>query len=168
MNINHRPLKKEDRTTLAHLANNKKIWDKLMDRIPFPYGIEDADFFIDLKGKDDPLSTFAIVDETDEFLGVISLELKNDIYRFNAELGYWIGEPHWGKGIATKAIALITKFGFDTLDLNRIYACVFEGNDASMHVLVKNGYEKEAVLKNSVHKNGIYLDEHVFVNFKKG
>lgn len=167
MNIHLRPLQKTDNNAIAALINNKKILDNLMDRIPFPYTIEDADFFIDLKQQDSPQSTFAITDDSDTVLGVISLELKSDIYRYQAEIGYWIGEAYWGKGIATNAIRLITDFGFNELGLMRIVACVFDGNAASMHVLRKNGYEQEAILKKSVFKHGKFLDEHLYAILKK-
>ena len=166
MNIRLRPLQKSDNQAIAVLINNKKILDMLMDRIPFPYTLADADFFIDLKLEESPRSTFAIVDASDTILGVISLELKSDIYRYQAEVGYWIGEPHWGKGIATNAIRLITDYGFNELGLMRIVACVFEGNTASMHVLRKNGYEQEAVLKKSVFKHGEFLDEYLFTKLR--
>ena len=166
MNIRLRPLQKSDNQAIAVLINNKKILDMLMDRIPFPYTLADADFFIDLKREESPQSTFAIVDASDTILGVISLELKSDIYRYQAEVGYWIGEPYWGKGIATNAIRLITDYGFNELGLMRIVACVFEGNTASMHVLRKNGYEQEAILKKSVFKHGEFLDEYLYTKLK--
>ena len=166
MNIRLRPLQKSDNQAIAVLINNKKILDMLMDRIPFPYTLADADFFIDLKQEESPQSTFAIVDASDSIIGVISLELKSDIYRYQAEVGYWIGEPHWGKGVATNAIRLITDYGFNELGLMRIVACVFEGNTASMHVLRKNGYEQEAILKKSVFKHGEFLDEYLFTKLK--
>lgn len=166
MNIRLRPLQKSDNQAIAVLINNKKILDMLMDRIPFPYTLADADFFIDLKQEESPRSTFAIVDASDSIIGVISLELKSDIYRYQAEVGYWIGEPHWGKGVATNAIRLITDYGFNELGLMRIVACVFEGNTASMHVLRKNGYEQEAILKKSVFKHGEFLDKYLFTKLK--
>ncbi|MGB5228245.1 MAG: GNAT family protein, partial [Eudoraea sp.] len=80
--------------------------------------------------------------------------------RKSAEIGYWIGEPYWGKGIATKAIKLITKYGFEDLKLVRIYAGVFEFNMVSMKVLENNGYKKEGVFKKAVFKNSNFFDEH--------
>lgn len=166
MNIRLRPLQKTDNNAIAALINNKKILDNLMDRIPFPYTLADADIFIDQKQQEYPQSTFAITDDSDTVLGVISLELKSDIYRYQAEIGYWIGEAYWGKGIATQAIRLITDYGFNELGLMRIVACVFEGNAASMHVLRKNGYSQEAILKKSVFKHGKFLDEYLFAKTK--
>lgn len=166
MNISLRPLQKTDNSAIAALINNEKILDNLMDRIPFPYTLADADFFIDLKQQESPQSTFAIVDDLDTILGVVSLELKSDIYRYQAEIGYWIGEAHWGMGVVTKAIRLMTDYGFSELNLMRIVACVFEGNAASMHVLRKNGFSQEAILKKSVFKHGKFLDEYLFAKIK--
>jgi len=141
------------------LANNKNIWDNLRDYIPYPYTVSDAKFFINLTKKQDPQQSFGI-DFKNELCGVISLVLQKDVYRKSAEIGYWIGEPYWGKGIATKAVALITQYGFESLHLIRIYTGVFMHNTASMHVLEKNGYCKEGIFKNAVVKNDIVLDEH--------
>ncbi len=159
--IKIRPLKLSDRAELAKLANNKKIWDNLRDYIPFPYKESDAEFFIDLTKKEDPKQTFGI-EYKGKLSGVIGLVMQKDVYQKSAEIGYWIGEPFWGNGIATKAVELITEYGFNQLDLNRIYSGVFEYNIASMKVLEKNGYKKEGIFKNAILKNEKICDEHRF------
>lgn len=159
--IKIRPLKLSDKAELARLANNKKLWDNLRDHIPFPYKESDAEFFIHQTKKEDPKQTFGIEYEG-KISGVIGLVIQKDVYQQSAEIGYWIGEAFWGNGIATTAVGLITKYGFNRLDLNRIFAGVFEHNIASMHVLQKNGYEKEGVFKNAILKNNKVCDEHRF------
>lgn len=159
--IKIRPLKLSDKTELTKLANNKKIWDNLRDYIPFPYEKSDAEFFIDLTNKEEPKQTFGI-QFNGKLSGIIGLVIQNDVYKKSAEIGYWIGEPFWGNGIATKAVELITEYGFDKLDLNRIYTGVFEYNEASMKVLEKNGYQKEGIFKNAILKNDKICDEHRF------
>ena len=159
--IKLRLLKLSDKAELAKLANNKKIWDNLRDYMPFPYKESDAEFFIQLKQKEDPKQTFGI-EYRGKLSGVIGLELQKDVYQKSAEIGYWIGEPFWGNGIATKAVEWITTYGFDKLGLNRIYSGVFEYNIASMKVLEKNGYNKEGVFKNAILKNNKICDEHRF------
>ena len=156
--IKIRHLKLSDK---AELANNKKIWDNLRDYIPFPYKESDAEFFIDLTNKEDPKQTFGI-EYKGKLSGVIGLVIQKDVYKKSAEIGYWIGEAFWGNGIATKVVELITEYGFDKLDLNRIYTGVFEYNLASMKVLEKNGYEKEGIFKNAILKNEKICDEHRF------
>ena len=159
--IKIRYLKLSDKAELAKLANNKKVWDNLRDYIPYPYKESDAEFFIDLTNKEDPKQTFGI-EFKDKLSGVIGLVMQKDVYRKSAEIGYWIGEPYWGNGIATKAVELVTKYGFDNLDLNRIFTGVFEYNIASMRVLEKNGYKKEGIFKNAILKNEKVCDEHRF------
>ncbi|MEM7084673.1 MAG: GNAT family protein [Bacteroidota bacterium] len=159
--IKIRPLKLSDKAELAKLANNKKVWDNLRDYIPFPYKESDAEFFINQTKKEVPKQTFGI-EYKDKLSGVIGLVMQKDVYRKSAEIGYWIGEPFWGNGIATKAVELITNYGFDELDLNRIYSGVFEYNMASMKVLENNGYEREGIFKNAILKNNKVCDEHRF------
>ena len=164
--IKIRPLELSEKNELAKLANNKKIWNNLRDYIPFPYTESDADFFINLTKKEEPKQTFGIEYEG-KLSGIIGLVIQKDVYKKSAAIGYWIGEPFWGNGIATKAVELITKYGFDKLDLNRIYTGVFEYNTASMKVLEKNGYEKEGIFKNAIFKNDKICDEHRFFKINK-
>ena len=108
---------------------------------------------------EDPQQTFGIRYE-EELCGIISLHMQKDVYQKSAEIGYWIGEPFWGMGIATKAVEIITAYGFSELQLARIYAGVFDFNKASMSVLEKNGYEQEGIFRNAIFKNNRLCDEH--------
>lgn len=148
-----------DISQLAKLANNKNIWDNLRDSFPYPYSEGDAELFINLTIEENPKQNFAI-EYAGDLCGVIGLILQNDVYSKSAEIGYWIGEPFWGKRIATTAIKLITSYGFEDLKLIRIYAGVFDFNIASMKALENNGYKKEGVFKNTVYKNDKIFDEH--------
>ena len=161
-----RRLRKEDASRIAELVNNKNIWDNLRDFIPYPYSDDDADFFINLTLNEEVHQTFGILNDQKELCGVISVLVQADVYSKSAEIGFWIGEPHWGKGLATKAIKEITKYGFQELKLERIYAGVFESNKGSMKALEKNGYHKEAIFKNAIIKNGKICDEHRFAMLK--
>lgn len=154
-----RQLTDADRVPMTLLANNKKVWDNLRDLMPHPYNEEDAQFFIDLTRHQRPPLDFAILYHN-ELTGVIGLGPQHDIYRKTAEIGYWIGEPFWSKGIATKAVRLITAYGFEQLKLARIHAGIFQYNPASMRVLEKNGYHKEGIFQKSVFKNDQLWDEH--------
>ena len=159
--IKIRPLDLSDKTTLASLANNKNIWDNLRDYIPYPYTESDAIFFINSTKQEEPQQSFGIV-FNNNICGVISLVIQKDVYHKSAEIGYWIGEPYWGKGIATQAVKLITEYGFNELTLNRIYAGIFEYNLASIEVLKKNGFEREGIFKKAIIKNNKVYDEHRF------
>lgn len=167
MDIKLKTLEKGDNQQIANLINNKKIWDNLKDHIPHPYHLKDANDFISLTKKQFPATSFGIIINENELCGVISLIPQTDIYRMNAEIGYWIGENYWGQGIATKAIALITKYGFEELKFKRIYAGVFESNKSSMKILKKNGYKCEGILRNAITKNHVIMNEHIYAKLRK-
>jgi RimJ/RimL family protein N-acetyltransferase len=154
-----RKLTSADKESLALLANNKKVWDNLRDYISFPYTEQNAEDFIVLVKDESPTMTFAIAYQ-EQFCGVISLVRQTDVYRLTAEIGYWIGEPFWNKGIATKAVQLITAYGFNELGLVRIHTGIFEYNKISMRVLEKCGYRKDGVFEKSVIKNEQIWNEH--------
>ncbi|WP_207431485.1 GNAT family N-acetyltransferase [Sabulibacter ruber] len=157
--ITLRPLQDHDRDALAQLANNKKIWDNLRDILPHPYTPADADAFIQLTRQEKEPMTFAIAFDQ-QFCGIIGLVGQTDIYRKTAEIGYWIGEPFWKRGIATTAVKLITAYGLHQLGFLRIHTGIFEYNPGSMRVLEKNGYEKDGIFRKSLVKNGQIWDEH--------
>lgn len=150
---------------MAQLANNKKIFDNVRDHFPFPYKEEHAEAFIKKTLKEDPRQTFGIEYKGD-LCGAIGFIPQNDVYRKSAEVGFWIGEPYWGKGIVTRAIQLITDYGFNELNLARIYAGVLEYNIGSMKALEKNGFKKEGVLIKAAYKNEQFYDEHRFYKLK--
>jgi [ribosomal protein S5]-alanine N-acetyltransferase len=153
-----RPFTMDDRFRLAELANNEKVWINLRDRFPHPYTVNDAEQFLEMAIGIDPPRVFAI-EYKGEYVGNIGLENRDDIYRFSAEIGYFLGEPYWNKGIMPRAVNLICEYGFRELDLIRIDTGVFDFNIPSQRVLEKCGFEKEAVFKSSVFKNGRICDE---------
>jgi RimJ/RimL family protein N-acetyltransferase len=146
---------------IQRLANNHAIAVNLRDAFPYPYTIEDAVTYLDLAANGVLGHVFGIYDG-DTFVGCCSLIPQNDVYRINAEIGYWIGEPYWGKGYATDAVRLLLKFAFDELGLLRVYANIYEYNIGSMKVLEKVGFEKEAIIKSSVIKEGKVIDEYLY------
>jgi [ribosomal protein S5]-alanine N-acetyltransferase len=152
-----------DEESLAENANNPKITANVRDSFPHPYTIEDAKFWINLAHQQE--GNFAII-VNEKAVGGIGILLKEDIYRKNAEIGYWLGEPYWGQGIITEAIKKMVDFTFANYDIHRIYAGVFEYNLASMRVLEKAGFQFETVLKKSLFKNGQLWDDHVYVKFR--
>lgn len=166
MKVNLRRLSLSDAPEIARLINNRKIWDNLRDFIPNPYGVEDGEFFVNLTQKENPPQTFGIVLDETQLCGVIGLVIQQDVHRFSAEIGYWIGEEYWGKGIGTKAIHLMVDYGFNELSLNRIFSGVFEYNQPSMRILEKCGFMKEGIFKKAVFKNGNFYDEHRYAILK--
>lgn len=161
-----RELTENDLPKLAEYANNEKISINLRDAFPHPYMIEDARNFFRVVEQQAPKTFFAI-EYIGNYVGNISLSVGTDVYQNSAEIGYFIGEPFWDKGIMTKAVTLMTDFGFTKLGLVRIYAGVFEFNKASQRVLEKCGYEKEAVFKKSITKNGFIYDEVRYAKIKE-
>lgn len=157
-NVVLRSLEFSDKHKIAEYCD-KKVWDNLRDFVPNPYTLYDAESFIRSTRIEDPTSTFAI-DYKGEFVGVISLVKQLDVYRLNAEIGYWIGSPFWGKGIISKAIPMIVHYGFTELDLNRIYAHVFDFNNPSMKALEKSGFKLDYISEKAVIKNGVIINEH--------
>jgi [ribosomal protein S5]-alanine N-acetyltransferase len=161
MKIVIRPLELTDVSDLASLANNQKIWEDVRDYFPFPYTIKDAEWFINHSLEMTMIENFAITYKG-VFCGVISANVQTDVYRKSAEMGYWVGEPFWGKGIATEAVKLIAKYAFENLGVNRLFSSVFEYNPASMKVLEKNGFVKEGVFRKAIFKKEQLWDEHKY------
>ena len=155
-NIKLRPFRVTDAPHMAELANNPKIGRNLRDGFPFPYTEADALNFIMRFMK---LESYFVIEFNGEYAGNISLTPLENVYRKTAEIGYFLGEPFWNKGIMTIAVKLITDFGFNELGLARIHTGVYEYNPASQKVLEKCGYVKEAVFRKNVFKNGELHDE---------
>jgi len=154
-----------DITPLAELCNNKKIHDNLRDLVPFPYTEKDAGYFINICQNENPKTNF-VIEFNGEFTGVIGLALQSDVYKLSAEIGYWIGEPFWGKGIATRAVGMMVDYGFTRLGLVRIFSGVFDYNKASQRVMEKSEFQLEGILRNSIYKNGKICHEYRYALLK--
>nr|PJZ91416.1 hypothetical protein CH379_18775 [Leptospira ellisii] len=131
-----------------------------------PYRLEDALEFIRAALQDFRSRTFAVVYEGTP-IGVITLSFKEDVYRFNGEIGYWIGESFWNRGITTEAIRLLLEIAFSEHGLHRIYAEVFSNRPASAKALEKNGFILEGIHKEAVFKNGSFLDQWIYSKIRK-
>lgn len=161
MNFILRPFQLSDVDSLAKHANNFKIAKFLTDAFPHPYTVDHAKAFIAMATQDDPVHIFAI-DVNGEAVGAIGLHPQKDIMCKNAELGYWLSEPYWGKGIITEAIKQIVPIGFSIFDITRIYARPYGTNAASQRVLEKTGFKLEARIEKNIFKNGEFLDELIY------
>ena len=159
-----RKFRRSDKFRMAEIANNEKIAASLRDAFPSPYSVEDARKFISVCLRQDPYQVFAIEFEG-EYVGNIGLHRQDDVYRKTAELGYFIGEPWWNRGITTRAVNLICDYGFRELDVIKIFSGVFSFNTASQRVLEKCGFTLEAILKSAVIKNGEICDEYRYAKF---
>jgi ribosomal-protein-alanine N-acetyltransferase len=157
----------QDAESIVRYANNRKVAMWLRDRFPHPYRLRDAEGFLAAVSQQNPRVAFAVATQA-EVIGGIGLELGRDVHQFTAELGYWLGEPFWGRGIMTEAVRLLRAWAFEHLTLHRIYANVFVGNEASIRVLQKAGFECEGRLRANVFKNGEILDQLVYARIKDG
>lgn len=161
MNFTLRPWSITDLESLVHFANNYQIAKNMTDRFPHPYTTEDGISFINSAIAQMTPNILAI-EINKSASGGIGIHPLTDIYRKNAELGYWLAEPFWGKGIITKAIIEMVEYAFRNFDVNRIFARPFGTNIASQKALEKAGFVLEARFVKSIIKNGEYLDELVY------
>lgn len=156
-----RPWSLSDLDSLVKYGNNPQIARNMSDQFPHPYTPERARAFIDWAMSEDPPRILAI--EVDgEAAGGIGIHPQSDIYRKNAELGYWLGEPYWGKGIMTSAIRQMVAYGFRHWDIDRIFARPFGTNMASQRTLEKAGFILEGRFAKTLLKDGEYLDELIY------
>ncbi len=150
-----------DRYSLIQQANNRKIWINVRDRFPYPYTNDDADRWLAFAKSARPETNFAIAVEGSA-VGGIGFALQEDVNRVTAEIGYWLGENFWGRGITTAALRAVTRYAFENFDLCRLYASVFEWNRASCRVLEKAGYFCEGTMKQSAIKDGRTIDQFLY------
>jgi len=161
-----RPWRRGDEAALVRHADNPRIWRNLRDRFPHPYTWSDAvEWIRSVEDQGEPTLHFAIVLDG-EAIGSVGLERFADVERRVAEIGYWLSEAHWGKGLATEAVVAASAYAFATLDIDRLHAGVFEWNPASCRVLEKAGYQLEARLRRSVFKDGQTIDRLLYVRFR--
>lgn len=154
MDILLRPWTIDDKESLTSLCNAVDR-SYLSDRMPFPYEDSDAEWWLNMvRNAEGTDGLFRAVIVDGHVVGSVSVERKTDVYRIDGELGYMLLTDYWSHGITTKAISQVCKSAFDALGLGRITAHVFASNIASIRVLEKNGFEREAVIRNGAIKEG--------------
>jgi RimJ/RimL family protein N-acetyltransferase len=151
----------EDAPSIAKYANNRSIWRNLRDAFPHPYRIQDAESFISRIIGMEPITTFAISSQS-EAIGSIGLMPGKDVHRYTAEMGYWLAEPFWDKGIMTRAVKSMADYAIHDLKMHRVFAEPFTTNPASARVLTKAGFTCEGILRSSVFKDGKVLDQYLY------
>ena len=156
-----RSFRDTDAAELARHANNRKVWLQLRDRFPHPYSIDDACRFIAFARGGDPETVFAVT-VSDVAVGSIGATLRDDVERCSAEVGYWLGEPYWGRGIATLALTGFTRYALTAYDLERLYAVPLASNTASCRVLEKVGYRLEGRMRRSAIKDDSVQDQLLY------
>ena len=160
-----RSWRKSDLDALVRYANNPKIADNLRDQFPNPYTRSAAAAYLaDVRTAE--VETSFAVEYAGEAIGGIGFKLGTDIARLSAEMGYWLGEPFWGRGLTTRAVLATSGWAFEHYKLTRIFAMTFSHNVASMRVLEKAGFEREGTLRRSAVKNGVILDQVLYAKVR--
>jgi RimJ/RimL family protein N-acetyltransferase len=154
-----------DAASLVQHANNRKVWLNLRDRFPHPYTPRDARKFLASVTRARPETDFAI-EVNGAAIGGIGFRIQSDVERIGAELGYWIGETYWGRGIATAAVRAVTERALAAHDLVRVFALPFAHNRASARVLEKAGFALEGVMRSSAIKDGQVLDQLLYARIR--
>ena len=163
MNFQLRKWKLTDAHDLASTISDKRIQDNLRDGLPYPYTDKDAEEFISamLSSNENNVFAFAIVYDG-KAVGSIGVYRKENIHRLTAELGYYLAEEYWGKGIMTEAVKQVCRYVFDNSDIVRIFAEPFSFNTASCRVLEKAGFQCEGTLRSNALKNGRISDMKMY------
>ena len=158
-----RPYQPSDAAAVHKQADNTKVSHYMTNLFPSPYTLENAHSWIRIATLErEPLRNFAIVKADGTYMGGVGLKPRTDVESRTMEVGYWMGESHWGQGFATEVAAGFTRWAFENIpELLRLEAGVFEGNDASVRVLTKAGYTLEGTRRKAVFKHGKALDVRV-------
>jgi len=157
--IKLRPFQQSDIRPLLTYMNDPDIVRYLSSVIPFPYLEKHAQWWIDTGSQEGVTKAIEI---DGKLVGCIGVTLGEFEYSRNGEIGYWLAKKYWGQSIIKQAINEIIPLVFDTTEITRIYASVFAENEASKKVLIKSGFELEAIHKQAVYKNEQFYDDYIF------
>ncbi|MDR0940207.1 MAG: GNAT family N-acetyltransferase [Mediterranea sp.] len=155
-----------DVASLARHANNIHVWNNLRDGFPYPYTERDAELFIQMVTRKPRPSVDKAIEVDGEAVGSIGITLHDGVERVSAEIGFFIGEAYWNRGITTEAIKQMSAYAFAHFPIERLYASVFDFNIASQRVLRKAGFVREAVLPRAAIKNGVVVDWLYFARYR--
>ena len=165
-NFKLREWKLTDITALVKHINNIKMWNNVRDGLPHPYTILDADNYIRMVQAQPYIQNFAIEVEG-EAVGGVGIVPLTDVERLSAEVGYWLGESYWNRGITSEAVTLLVDYVFRQTEIIRLFASVYEYNPASMKVLEKVGFTRLAILRDEAIKNGQVIDMNYYDLIKR-
>ena len=151
-----------DASSLARHGNNQKIARNLRDSFPHPYTVEHARAWIQHVKENENKTRFVITNQHNEAIGEIGFVVQLDVHRFTAEIGYWLSEDHWGRGVMSRAVACVADFAFNEMGLVRLFADVQENNESSGRVLMKCGFQLEGVFRKHIFKDGQHVSQYVY------
>ena len=155
-----------DAESLAKHANNRNVSIKLRDRFPYPYTIEDAKRFLERVVAKQDLEEIFCIDIGGALVGTIGLHRGEDVHRLTAEMGYWLSEEFWGKGIMSEVVPAFVDYCFENFSLTRMFATTYVTNPASSRVLEKAGFVFEGRLRKNIIKEGQILDSLLYAKTK--
>lgn len=155
-----RPWRMDDLPSLVKYAANFDIAKNMMDSFPHPYSEQSGINFIEMTQRTKNL--ILCIEINGEAVGSAGIHLRSDIYKKNAELGYWLAEPFWGKGIISRVVPEMVDKAFTQFDIERLFGVVFGRNTASQRVMEKCGFVHEATLKKTIFKNDQFEDEVIY------
>ena len=164
-----RPWRRSDAEAVAAAADNPNIAANLRNVFPSPYTLADAEWYVSdciAQGEERQLTRAIIIEG--RAAGSIGVFVKDDVYEKSAELGYWLAEEHWGKGVMTESVRQICREAFDRFDILRIFAEPFADNQGSRRVLEKAGFTCEGTMRNGVCKNGRVHSYFMYALFRGG
>lgn len=162
MEFTLRPWRLSDAASLTAQADNIRVWNHVRDYFPHPYTERDGVAFIEMVlAKPAPATDLAI--EIDgRAVGGIGIVPGRDVERITAEIGYWLGETYWGRGVMSDAVRQMADYAFANFEIRKLFASVFDFNRASQRVLEKAGFTREAILRSGAIKNGQIVDLHYY------
>lgn len=168
MEIKLRPWRMADAKNLAAAINNRKVQDNLRDGLPYPYKVEDAKAYISAQRKVKKGSQYPwAITVDDAAVGSITIIRKDNVHRFTGEIGYFIAEPWWGKGIGSKAVKEACAYIFEHTDIIRIFGIPFAYNIGSCRILEKAGFVREGTMRKNAYKNGEIVDTELYALIKE-
>lgn len=165
MKIELRSLRIPDAVPLAKLANNEKVSRYLRDRFPAPYEPEHALSFIQCchANEEDGMAMVRAVTAEGKLVGIVECVFHIDVDSRNGDVGYWLGEPYWHKGIAREALRQFTDLIFTQhSEIWRLSASILQPNTASMKAAESAGYVQEAVLRQAAYKHEALMDVYLY------
>ena len=159
--IRLRPWSTGDYESLVRYGNNPLVWRNLTDMFPHPYTFADAVEWVAV-ASDSGGSVFLAIDLDGEAIGGVGIIERQGNDFHTGQFGYWLGQSHWGRGIATCAARALKNYAFAGSRFKRLEAPVFAWNPPSMRVLEKVGFVREGVLRKSVLKDGHLIDSVMY------
>lgn len=162
--ITLRDIKHSDDRLLVAYLNDLRVTKYLSSKIPVPYRLSDAHWWIETGSKQDAYAK--VIECHGKFCGVIGLYTQALEYAHSAEIGYWIAYEYWGRGVATEAVLLFSESIFSTTDITRLFNPVTASKLASRRVMEKSGYALEGTMRNAIFRDGKYDDECMYARLK--